>query len=125
MTQATVTTGPAARAVGAKKYYGDGDTEVRAIDAWRGSLANSAWMRSEPVGVMQVTVIGSVGYRCSKARIIGAAAMLSPTDTACTQRPPGFIAGSAREKRSPMRFAYAGALRARSQSRIATNGSPR
>ncbi len=32
MTQATVTTGPAARAVGAKKYYGEGDTEVRALD---------------------------------------------------------------------------------------------
>jgi putative ABC transport system ATP-binding protein len=29
---ATVTTGPAARAVGAKKYYGEGDTEVRALD---------------------------------------------------------------------------------------------
>jgi putative ABC transport system ATP-binding protein len=32
MTQATVTTEPAARAVGAKKYYGEGDTEVRALD---------------------------------------------------------------------------------------------
>ena len=32
MTQATVTTGPAARAVGARKYYGVGDTEVRALD---------------------------------------------------------------------------------------------
>ncbi|MEZ5246398.1 MAG: ABC transporter ATP-binding protein [Acidimicrobiales bacterium] len=27
-----MTTGPAARAVGAKKYYGEGDTEVRALD---------------------------------------------------------------------------------------------
>ena len=32
MTQATVTTGPAARAVGATKIYGEGDTEVRALD---------------------------------------------------------------------------------------------
>jgi len=32
MTQSTVTTGPAARAVAAKKYYGEGDTEVRALD---------------------------------------------------------------------------------------------
>ncbi|MEM7141217.1 MAG: ABC transporter ATP-binding protein [Actinomycetota bacterium] len=32
MTQATVTTGPAARAVGATKIYGSGDTEVRALD---------------------------------------------------------------------------------------------
>ncbi|MFT5202288.1 MAG: putative ABC transport system ATP-binding protein [Candidatus Aldehydirespiratoraceae bacterium] len=32
MTQATVTTGPAAKAVGASKFYGNGDTEVRALD---------------------------------------------------------------------------------------------
>ncbi|GJM37867.1 MAG: ABC transporter ATP-binding protein [Acidimicrobiales bacterium] len=32
MTQATVTTGTAARAVGATKIYGEGDTEVRALD---------------------------------------------------------------------------------------------
>jgi putative ABC transport system ATP-binding protein len=32
MTQANVTTGPAARAVGATKIYGGGDTEVRALD---------------------------------------------------------------------------------------------
>ena len=32
---------------------------------------------------MQVTVTGSCGWRSSSARTIGAAAMLSPTETAC------------------------------------------
>jgi len=62
-------------------------------------------MRSEPVGVMQVTVTGSCGWRSSSARTIGAAAMLSPTETACTQMPPGGTSGKDREKRSPMRVA--------------------
>ncbi|EGH33304.1 hypothetical protein PSYJA_32031, partial [Pseudomonas syringae pv. japonica str. M301072] len=68
----------------------------------RGSLANSALIRSEPVGVMQVTVIGNCGYCTSSERIIGAAAMLSPTDTACTQMPPRCMTGKPRAQRSPM-----------------------
>ncbi len=90
-----------------------------------GSSANIALIRSEPVGVMQVTVIGSSGYCASKARIMGAAAMLSPTDTACTQRPPRCIGGRPMAKRSPMRWRYAGALRARNHNRRATSGRPR
>ena len=74
---------------------------------------------------MQVTVTGSCGWRSSSARTIGAAAMLSPTETACTQMPPGGTSGKDREKRSPMRLAYAGARRARHHRRNATSGKPR
>ncbi|MCY1531327.1 hypothetical protein D9M68_665490 [compost metagenome] len=62
-------------------------------------------MRSEPVGVMQVMVMGRSGWRSSRARIMGAAAMLSPTDTAWTQMPPGASGGKPKAKRSPIRRA--------------------
>ena len=49
---------------------------------------SSARARARPVGVAQVSVISSAGWRSRRASISMAADLHLPTETACTQTPP-------------------------------------